>query len=286
MEASDASDKPVAVLGAIAVGMYLVAIGLTPGHAPDSESPGTQIVRWAADHRTQLLASYLLFAAGLAVLVVFAAGLGQIIRRAEGKGGWLGTASVACVAGGSGIFGAGTALFMTVAYRPDTDPAVARALWDAGWLAYNTAGFAFVAWIGIVAVAALRHGALATWTAWIGIPVGAHQPHRPARGEGRKRRVLSARLVRAGRRPHLRGLAGRRLTWRRGARRGGCRCAQAHPSPDSRHPGNPRSPMVARRPSEPRDCRAPGRRRGHVPFATGLLRPAGARSFGRSCARA
>ena len=172
MEPSDANDKPVAVLGAIAVGMYLVAIGLTPGHAPDSESAGTQIVRWAAAHRTQLLASYLLFAAGLAVLVVFAAGLGQVIRRAEGKGGWLGTASVACVAGGSGIFGAGTALFMTVAYRPDTDPAVARALWDAGWLAYNTAGFAFVAWIGIVVVAALRHGALAPWTAWIGMPVG------------------------------------------------------------------------------------------------------------------
>ena len=85
------------VLGAIAVGiLYLVAIGLTPGHAPDSESPGTQIVRWAADHRTQLLASYLLFACGLAVLVVFAAG-SRIIRRAEGKGGWLGTASVACV---------------------------------------------------------------------------------------------------------------------------------------------------------------------------------------------
>ena len=48
---------------------------------------------------------------------------------------------------------------------------MARAFWDAGWLAYNSAGFAFVAWIVIVAVAALRYRALPPWTAWIGIPV-------------------------------------------------------------------------------------------------------------------
>ena len=59
-------------------------------------------------------------------------------------------ASLASVVAGAGIFGAGTALFMVVAYRPATDPAVVRAFWDAGWLAYNTAGFAFVAWIVIV----------------------------------------------------------------------------------------------------------------------------------------
>jgi hypothetical protein len=72
---------------------------------------------------------------------------------------------------GSLAFGAGTALFMAVAYRPATDPAVARAFWDAGWLAYNSAGFAFVAWIAIVVVAVLRHRALPPWTAWIGVPV-------------------------------------------------------------------------------------------------------------------
>ncbi len=49
-------------------------------------------------------------------------------------------ASLATVIAGAGIFGAGTALFMTVAYHPATDPAVARAIWDAGWLAYNSAG--------------------------------------------------------------------------------------------------------------------------------------------------
>ena len=164
-------DKAVALLGGIAVAMYLTAIALTPAHAPDSGSAGGEIVDWAAEHRDQLLASYLLVALGLAVLMVFAAGLYRVIRRAEGNDGWLAMASLASAVAGAGIFGAGTALFMTVAYRPDTDPAVARALWDAGWLAYNTAGFGFSAWIAIAAAATFRHRVLPVWTAWVAVPV-------------------------------------------------------------------------------------------------------------------
>ena len=150
---------------------YLVAIALTPAHAPNSGSPSVRIVHYATVHRSQLLASDLFFALALTVLMVFAAGLYRILRRGEGEHGWLAMASLASVVAGPEIFGAATALFMVVAYRPATDPAVARALWDAGWLAYNTAGFAFVAWIAVVAVATLRHRALPSWTAWIGVPV-------------------------------------------------------------------------------------------------------------------
>ena len=171
MGSSEAKNKAVAVFGGISVALYLAAIALTPAHAPDSGSAGVEIVQWATAHRSQLLASYLLFAVGLAVLMVFVAGLHRIIRRAEGKDGWLAMASLASAVAGAGIFGAGTALFMVVAYRPATDPDVARALWDAGWLAYNTAGFGFSAWIAIVAVATLRHQVLPVWTAWIGVPV-------------------------------------------------------------------------------------------------------------------
>ena len=163
--------KAVAVFGGIAVLMYLVAIALTPAHAPDSGSSGGEIVRWATAHRDQLLVSYLLFAVALVVIMVFAAGLYRVIRRAEGKDDWLAMASLASAVAGAGIFGAGTALFMAVVYRPATDPAVARAFWDAGWLAYNTAGFGFSAWIAIVAVATLRYRMLPLWTAWIAVPV-------------------------------------------------------------------------------------------------------------------
>ncbi len=112
-----------------------------------------------------------MFALALAVLIVFAAGLYRIIRRGEGEHGWLAMASLASVVADAGSFGAGTALFMVVAYRPATDPAVARGFWDAGWLAYNSSGFAFGAWIAIVVAAALRRPVLPRWIAWIGVPV-------------------------------------------------------------------------------------------------------------------
>jgi hypothetical protein len=171
MASFEAKNNAVAIIGAISGAMYLAAIALTPPHAPTSGSSGAQIIHYATVHRGQLLASDLLFALGLAVLVVFAAGLSRIIRRAEGEDGWLALASLSSVAAGAGIFGAGTALFLVVVYRPATDPALARAMWDGGWLAYNTAGFAFVAWITIVTAAVLRHHALPRWTAGIGIPI-------------------------------------------------------------------------------------------------------------------
>ena len=128
-------------------------------------------MHYATVHRDRLLASYLLFALGVPLLMIFAAGIYRLIRRAESPAGWLAIASLATVIAGAGVFGAGTALFMTVAYRPAADPAVARALWDAGWLAYNSAGFAFGAWIAIVVAAAFRHHSLPQWTAWVGVPI-------------------------------------------------------------------------------------------------------------------
>ena len=103
--------------------------------------------------------------------MVFAAGMYCIIRRKERNDGWLAMASLASVVASAGIFGVGTVLFMVVAYRPGTDPAVVRAFWDAGWLAYNTAGLGFSAWIAIVVAATLTHRVLPLWTAWIGVPV-------------------------------------------------------------------------------------------------------------------
>jgi hypothetical protein len=171
MNSSDRDDKPLAIVGLATVVVYLGAFGLTPPGSPNSASSGAQIVRYATAHRDQLLASYLLFAVGVPLLMIFAAGLYRLIRRGERATGWLAIASLATVIAGAGTFGAGTALFMTIAYRPATDPGVARALWDAGWLAYNSAGFAFGAWIAIVVAATFRHRVLPRWTAWVGVPI-------------------------------------------------------------------------------------------------------------------
>ena len=212
MDSSDRNDKPLAIVGLVTVMVYLGAFGLTPAGAPNSGSSGLQIIHYATVHRDQLLASYLLFALGVPLLMMFSAGLYRRIRRAEGPTGWLAIASLATVIAGAGIFGAGTALFMTVAYRPATDPAVARAMWDAGWLAYNSAGFAFGAWIAIVVAATFRHHALPRWTAWRRGPDRNHQPRWPARRQSRHRTVLTARLVRDPRWRHLRRVASRPLS--------------------------------------------------------------------------
>ena len=127
MNSFDGRGEAVAIIGGIPAVAYLGAIALTPPHAPNSGSPGVRIVHYATIHRGQLLASDLLFAVGVAVLMVFVAGLYRIIRRAESDDAWLALASLTSAVAGAGMFGAGTALFMVVAYRPAIDPAVARA---------------------------------------------------------------------------------------------------------------------------------------------------------------
>ncbi len=163
--------KPVAVAGAVSALLYLAGFALSPAAALDSGSTGARIARYATLHRSQILASDLLLALGLPVLMIFAAALYRVIRRTEDQDGWLAMAALVTAVAGAGIFGAGTALFMTVAYRPATDPALVRALWDAGWMAYNSAGFAFSAWIVIVTVSTLTSRALPSWTVWVGVPV-------------------------------------------------------------------------------------------------------------------
>ncbi len=163
--------KPVAAAGGVSALLYLAAFVLSPAATLDSGSSGVRIARYAAVHRGQILASDLLIAMGLPVLMIFAAALYRMMRHSESPDGWLAMAALASAVAGAGIFGAGTALFMAVAYRPGTDPAVVRALWDAGWMAYNSAGFAFSAWIVIVTVATLTCRVLPSWTVWVGAPV-------------------------------------------------------------------------------------------------------------------
>ncbi len=163
--------QPVAVFGGLAAVLFVVAFALTPTHAPNSGSTGALIAHYATANRGQLLTGLLVLALSLALTTVFAACLYRMIRRAESEDGWLAVASLASILAGAGMFGGGIALLMTAAFRPTADPAVLRALWDAGWIAFNSSGFAFGAWIAIVAAAALSTRVLPAWTAWIGIPV-------------------------------------------------------------------------------------------------------------------
>ena len=166
----DSPASAVAIMGGLAVVLYVIAFGITPTHAPNSGTPAVNIVHYAAVHRGTLLVSELLLGAALAATVLFGAAIYRMMRRLEAPQGWLAVGGVVALAAGAGVFGAGIALLMTATYRPDLN--VIRALWDAGWIVLNSSGFLFGAWITIVALGTLRTGMLPAWTAWIGFPIG------------------------------------------------------------------------------------------------------------------
>ena len=160
MASTKGSNRAVMVFGLLTVAMYLTAIALLPMDAPDSASSGEEIVAYASAHRSQLLASYLIFAMGLAVLLVFAAGLYRIIRRAEPEDGWLAMARSRARSAAQGSSApASRCSWSLPTGRPLIRPWFARSGMPAG-SAYNIAGFGFVAWIAIITIATLRHGAL------------------------------------------------------------------------------------------------------------------------------
>ena len=142
--------------------------------APDSGSSGEEIVAY----RVPTIAAgcwpaALVFALGLAVLMVFAAGLHRIIRRAETDDGWLAMGSATSASARPGSSEPGPRCSSSSRTGRIQIQRWSAGFWDAGWLAYNIAGFGFVAWMTIIIVATLRHDALPRWSAWVGIPVAA-----------------------------------------------------------------------------------------------------------------
>jgi cobalamin synthase len=49
----DLKDRAVGIIGGITVVTYLAATALTPAHAPNSESTGVQILRYATVNRSR-----------------------------------------------------------------------------------------------------------------------------------------------------------------------------------------------------------------------------------------
>ena len=194
-------------------------------HAPDSGSTGAEIVRWAADHRSQLLASYLLFAAGLAVLMVFAAGLHRIIRSAENKDGWLATAS-------SGERGRRRwdLWCRHRAVHGRCVPPSHRSGCGTGVMGRRLAGVQHRG-VRVQRVDRDHHRSHAPRPRTAGLDgmdrgtCGADRLRRSVRGEGGNRCVFSPGLVRAGRRLYLRCLANRHVSR--------CVAIDPHPSGES-----------------------------------------------------
>jgi hypothetical protein len=151
--------------------LIIVALVLTPAHAPNSASAGATIAHYFGAHRSTLLLGYFLSALSVLPLIVFIAALYRPLRRAEGDDGWV---ALTALIGGvvvAALFFVSTSMWATVAYRPGQDPAILRALTDAGWITVAFSEVAGATFIGAISIAVLRTRVLPAWSGWVGVLV-------------------------------------------------------------------------------------------------------------------
>jgi hypothetical protein len=165
------SARLVVVSGVAFAVIFFVALALTPAHAPNSASSGAAIAHYAQAHRTRLLLSEFLGALSALPTFVFIAALYRLLRRAESDGDIFALTSLLGGVVGIGLFVISLSLLAAVAYRPDQDPAILRALTDASWITVDFGAIAFAAFVGAITLGVLRTRVLPSWSGWVGVPV-------------------------------------------------------------------------------------------------------------------
>lgn len=141
-------------------------------HTPSTEQPTSDITAWFSDHRAVALTATYLLGLGATFLLVFVGGLRQRLRQDDD----LDAAAGIAFAGGIGLsltMLLAAAALAVLAFRPDTDSGVARALYDANGLLVVFALFPAAALVAASSVVALRRGVLPRWLGWAGLVVAA-----------------------------------------------------------------------------------------------------------------
>jgi hypothetical protein len=143
--------------------------------APSTDASAQVVARYVGDNRGQLLAVLYLSGLSFGLLLVFAGGLRYLLRRAAGGddtpvpgigfGGAIALASILMV---------GFSLFVAAGYRVgETDPALVRALSDAGWATFALSGVPTAVCAGAFSWLILRDRYLPAVVGWLGFLVAA-----------------------------------------------------------------------------------------------------------------
>jgi hypothetical protein len=172
------SDRSTARLtigaGLVFLVVFIVGFVITPTGAPDSNDPALKVAAYVTDHRGTLLTSEFLIGVASIPFLVFVGAMWRMMRRDDD--GPLPVIAVGGALVSMALVTVGMALLMTLAYStPIGDPGLVRILENGGWITLNASGFALAVFIGAVSVAAMMRGFLASWTAWLGIPVALAQ---------------------------------------------------------------------------------------------------------------
>jgi hypothetical protein len=143
-------------------------------HSPSTDQPTSEITSYfSANRGTALLGMYLL-GFGAAVLLCFLAALRSRLARDDTLDGLANLGFAGGVAA-SAIMVVAAGMVAVLAFRPDTTPPVARALYDANGLLIAFAGFPLAALLLASSIAALHGGALPRWLGWFGLLASAAQ---------------------------------------------------------------------------------------------------------------
>jgi hypothetical protein len=147
-----------ALVGPLAVALWIVGLGLLTHHQPGEHATGSEILGWYKAHTDSILLGGWLFMIGCLAFVAFVAGVGQ---RLAAPGLALAGAAIAAVAG-----------MLTAAVdvaggldKNDIGPATAATFHHATDIFFITAELAAVLPLAVVAVFAWRTRALPRWWA-------------------------------------------------------------------------------------------------------------------------
>jgi hypothetical protein len=159
-------------LAGIVTVLSLAAASVLVRHSPSTDQPTGDVTGYFTNHRpSALLAAYLL-GFGATVLLFFVGALRELLGRDEDRHG---LADVALAAGVTlvAVVVVGAATLAVLAFRPDTTPAAARALYDANGLLIAFASFPAAAFLSSASVVVLRSRVLPSWLGWAGLLVAA-----------------------------------------------------------------------------------------------------------------
>src|SRR5512133_3647726 len=178
---SSAGIQRWAALGGVAyVVLFVVGTVLTYSGAVDSSAAPAKVIAYYTDsgHRDRINVGWIVAGLGLFFFLWFLSALRQGVRRLEADDGFLtGLTTIGGVVYATLTL---TALAVETGIRTMSDdtyhhtvyPGLIHAADDASWVLHASGGAGAAALVIAASLAAMRAGAVRTWSGWLGIVVG------------------------------------------------------------------------------------------------------------------
>jgi hypothetical protein len=166
--------------GAAYVVLFVVGVVLTYSGAVDSSAPPAKVIAYYSDsgHRDRINFGWLIAGLGVFFFLWFLSALRQGVRRLEVDDGFLtGLTTIGGVVYASLTLAAlavetGIRTMSDDTYHHTVYPGLIHAADDVSWVLHASGGAGAAAMVIAASLAAMRAGAVPTWSGWLGIVVG------------------------------------------------------------------------------------------------------------------